>query len=242
VIVVLARVATDLPVPGNDPSSVRSLTKGILADPQFRAPRRGVLAAAWHWLTTELGKVLTRIFGGGPGGSGWVALAAVIVVAVAVIVLVILTARGAGRGARRGRLPAVVVRGAGPSRSPAEWRMEAAAHEAAGRWRDGLRCRYRALVAELAGRGIVEEIPGRTSGEYRRDVGAAVPNAASAFDGATRAFEEAWYGARPIGPGDPAAFEDLSQRVLSDARTAVAVGGAGGSGAAPAPQPVGGAR
>ncbi|MDP9075540.1 MAG: hypothetical protein M3N98_15510, partial [Actinomycetota bacterium] len=84
----LARVATDLPVPGADPSRVHSVTRDILSDPQFRPPRRGVLAAAWHWLTTELGKLLDQLFGGSPGGSGWVSVVAVVVVAVAVVVLV----------------------------------------------------------------------------------------------------------------------------------------------------------
>ena len=65
----------------------------------------------------------------------------------------------------------VVLRSHGGARTAAQWRAEAAAHDAAGRWREALRCRYRALVAELAGRGLVEEIPGRTSGEYRIQCG-----------------------------------------------------------------------
>jgi hypothetical protein len=102
-----------------------------------------------------------------------------------------------------------------PRRPAAEWRAEAEAHETAGRWRPALRCRYRALVADLASRGLVEEVPGRTTGEYRRQVDAAVPDVAPAFDGATLLFEGAWYGGRDTGADDAARFRALEARVLA---------------------------
>jgi len=131
-----------------------------------------------------------------------------------VVALVVMAARRRGAHGHRRRDPVVVLREHGPTRSAAEWRAEAAAHEAAGRWRDALRCRYRALVAELAGRGLVEEIPGHTSGEYRQDVKVVFPAASVAFDGATDLFEQAWYGDRPTGRDEQAAFDDLARRVL----------------------------
>jgi len=213
---VLVGVATVLPAPTVDPSRVRAATQQILNQPQFRPPRRNVLQAAWHWLTTQLGKLLSSVFGGaGSFGSSWVTVIVVAVVAAAAIALVYVTVRHR-RGGRSGRAAGpVVLRGHGPSRSPADWRAEAAAHGAAGRWRDALRCRYRALVAELVGRGLVEEIAGRTSGEYRTDVNAVVPAAGPAFDGATDLFEQAWYGDRPIGPEDQDRFDDLARQVLT---------------------------
>src|SRR4029450_4451834 len=60
--------------------------------------------------------------------------------------------------------------------------------------RAALRSRYRALAPDLASRGLVEEVPGRTAGEYRRQVGRALPEAATDFAGATELFEVAWYG------------------------------------------------
>jgi hypothetical protein len=51
----------------------------------------------------------------------------------------------------------------------------------------------------LAARGLVEEVPGRTAGEYRREVGRAVPAAAADFAGATELFEVAWYGRSDTG-------------------------------------------
>lgn len=211
---VLQGVGKALPTPTVDPAHVRSLTQEILQRPELRPPRRSPLQALWHWIATELGKLLGRLVGGGTGPR-WGALVAVLAVAVVVVVLVALTVVRRGQVGRGVRGPVVVVRGHGSLRSAAEWRAEAAAHEAAGRWRDALRCRYRALVAELAGRAVLEEVPGRTSGEYRFDVDAALPGASPAFNRATDLFEEAWYGDRPMGPDEQAAFDELAQRVLA---------------------------
>ncbi|HEX3540549.1 MAG TPA: DUF4129 domain-containing protein [Acidimicrobiales bacterium] len=210
----LRRAPVELAPPANDPNRVRGLAKSILGRPEFRPRRRSVLDAAWHWLTTEVGKLLARLFGGGSPGSSLAADVVVGVVLAAVIALVVVTVVRRGGARRRPGRPAVVFRDDRAAMSPAAWRAEAAAHEAAGRWREALRCRYRALVAELAGRGVVEEVPGRTSGEYRHDVTFAAPAAAPAFAGATDLFEQAWYGDRPTGRGDQAAFDDLARRVL----------------------------
>jgi hypothetical protein len=212
---VLVQGTTDLPAPTADPARVKDLTQQILRRREFQPPRRTPLQAAWHWVATEVGKLLSRLFGGGSYGSDWGAFVVVLVVAAVVVGIVVVTVRHRGAGGGRHRQPPVVVRGQGPARSPAEWRAEAAAHEAAGRWREALRCRYRALVAELAGRGLVNEVPGRTSGEYRRDVDAVVPAVASDFDGATDLFEDAWYGGRAMGRDDQAHFDDLARRVLA---------------------------
>ena len=217
----LAAVRVDLAPPTDDPARVKALTQQILAQKQFQPPRRSLLQAAWHWLATEVGKLLSHLFGGGSFGSSWSGVVVVVVVGVAVVALGYLIATHARRSRRRRGGPVVVVRDEGPSRTAAAWRAEAAAHEAARRWRDALRCRYRALLAELAGRGLLAEIPGRTSGEYRRDVASVVPAAASAFDGATDLFEQAWYGDRPTGREEQAAFDALARRVL------VPVGAAG---------------
>jgi uncharacterized protein DUF4129 len=79
---------------------------------------------------------------------------------------------------------------------------------------EAVRSRYRALVADLAARGLVEEVPGRTAGEYRRQVGRALPEAATDFAGATELFEVAWYGRSSTGAGDAAHLRDLADRVL----------------------------
>jgi hypothetical protein len=99
---------------------------------------------------------------------------------------------------------------------PAEdWRAEAAKHEANGEWRAALRCRYRALVADLASRGVLEEVPGRTAGEYRREVAQSTPAVLPDFSDATAMFEGAWYGNQPTAEAQGSRFRVLSERVLA---------------------------
>jgi hypothetical protein len=72
-------------------------------------------------------------------------------------------------------------------------------------------------VADLAGRGLVEEVPGRTTGEYRAQVTRSVPAAAPDFSTASDLFERAWYGAADTGPEDAERLRQLSDRVLTGA-------------------------
>jgi hypothetical protein len=104
-----------------------------------------------------------------------------------------------------------------PRRPAADWRAEAEAHERAGAWRPAVRCRYRALVAELAARGLVDEVPGRTAGEYRHQVRRNLPDAAADFAGATELFELAWYGRAEPGAPEASRVRELSGRVLQRA-------------------------
>ena len=95
-------------------------------------------------------------------------------------------------------------------RTPAEWRAEAEALEADGQWKLALRCRYRALVGDLIAAGLLEDVPGRTTGEYRRDVAVRAPDRSSAFDEATELFELAWYADRATGPDENRRFQELA--------------------------------
>jgi hypothetical protein len=101
------------------------------------------------------------------------------------------------------------------TRTPREWRAEADALEAAGRWKEGLRCRYRALIAELVRRGAIPDQPGRTAGEYVSDVAGTLPAAAPALAAATELFEAAWYGDLPTGAGEAERFRRFDAQVLA---------------------------
>ena len=74
------------------------------------------------------------------------------------LVVVMLLRFGQGRADAMPGVPAARVR-TGRGRTADDWRSEAAQLEAAGRWRAALRCRYRALVAELAGNGRARRPP-----------------------------------------------------------------------------------
>lgn len=103
------------------------------------------------------------------------------------------------------------------SREPWSWREEADAHAAAGRVRDALRCRYRALVGDLARRGLLDEIPGRTTGEERDQLIVSAPEAADRFDAAADLFDAAWYGDAPVDRTDLDRFVMWENEVLAAA-------------------------
>jgi len=103
------------------------------------------------------------------------------------------------------------------TREPLDWRAEADAHRRAGRFRDALRCRYRALVGDLARRGVIDEIPGRTTGEHRRQMHEVRPAVAPLFDEAAELFDGAWYGHYDVDAGDDDRFVALAGQVMSAA-------------------------
>ncbi|HEY6708869.1 MAG TPA: DUF4129 domain-containing protein [Actinomycetota bacterium] len=201
----------ELRVPDRDPDQVREVVREVLARPEFRPAERSLVERAYDWVLEMVGRLLGAIAGSGAGGIVGLVLLALVLAGVGVLV-----ARFS-----RGLTPSAEVAAAVPAgrrRSAADWRADADAQERAGAWREAVRSRYRALVADLAARGLVEEVPGRTAGEYRRQVGRAVPAAAADFAGATELFEVAWYGRADTGAREAAHLRDLSDRVLQRAR------------------------
>jgi hypothetical protein len=198
-------------MPTQDPATSNQKADQILDRQEFQKAKPGLSDRATRWLADGLASVISGLFTGGLGSAvAWVLLAG----AVAVIVVVAL---------RVGRTVQPDPTRAGPPmqvevrRSPIEWRREAERFEAAGEWKAALRCRYRALVADLVARKVVRDLAGHTTGEYRADVTAALPEAAAEFGGATELFERAWYGDRPTGPDENARFRELADRVIDRA-------------------------
>ena len=103
------------------------------------------------------------------------------------------------------------------SREPLNWRSEAEEHRRAGRFRDALRCRYRALVGDLARRGLIDEIPGRTTGEERAQLRRVIPDASRPFNAAADLFDGAWYGHRDVDAAADDQFQSLERDVLASA-------------------------
>ena len=199
-----------LPVPDFTPRRVHALVGQILRQRQFRQPSKPWTTRAEAWLARELDRLLTSLVTGGHAtGLGWV-----IIVAVAVATAFLVT-----RFARRVKLdPGVDTDISRRARKTAtDWTAEAIAHERAGQWRDALRARYRALIAELAERGVLDEVPGRTTREYQALVTRNLPDAVAEFGGASELFEAAWYGNHAGGPAEQEQLKELSRRVLVEA-------------------------
>ncbi|MCU1396085.1 MAG: hypothetical protein JWM34_4513 [Ilumatobacteraceae bacterium] len=153
----------------------------------------------------------------------WIVLAAVVV---AIAFLAYRSLAGRYRASRRGdgdddvdpdddALAGTVV--IDRSREPGGWRDEAERHRAEGRFRDALRCRYRALVGDLARRGLLDEIPGRTTGEERRELQVSAPAAVGSFREAADLFDAAWFGHATVDAADDDRFQQLDRDVLANA-------------------------
>ena len=200
----------DLPRLQPGAEEVRRTADEVLSRAEFRPPPRSIQERVLDWVFDRIGDALGALVGGGRGAL--VAWAIMLVATGLLGFFAVRFATGVRRDAAQRFAEAVE-----PRRPAADWRAEAAAHEARGEWKAALRCRYRALVADLAARGLVDEIPGRTAGEYRREVRRALPDASGEFGSATDLFEWAWYGNRPTGADENARFRSLADDVLTRA-------------------------
>jgi hypothetical protein len=199
-----------LPPSDHDPAAVRDLADQILAQARYDRPPEPLPDRIMGWI----GDQLARAFGSLVSGGGGTILAWVILAAAGGGVVYLLVRPG--RVSLPARVPPDEARVMVElTRSAEEWRAEAARLEAAGRWPEGLRCRHRALVADLVRRGAIPEQPGRTAGEYVRDVAGTLPEASASFAAATELFEAAWYGGASTGAPEAARFADLEARVLA---------------------------
>ena len=198
-----------LPPSEHDPGSIRDLADQILSQARYDEPAQSIPDRIFGWLGEQLTKVLDSLVGG--GGGTFVAWAILLGAAGAVIYLL----------ARAGRITMLPSAGTEPevmvelTRTARQWREEADALEGQGQWADGLRCRHRALVADLVRRGVIPDQPGRTAGEYVRDVAAREPDAAPAFAAATEMFEAVWYGGADTGAAEAERFRALDAQVLA---------------------------
>ena len=199
-----------LPPPATDAEEIRRGAEEILRRPEFQPPPRSLYQQALDKIGELLGKAIEAIIGGTSG-----TLIAWLVLLVVVCLLGYLVVRGVQSGRRRRAPDATPTVAIDPEigRPFAEWDAEAARLEREGRWRDALRCRYRSLIAALARVGVVEEIPGRTAGEYRMLVRGTRPTVDEPFAGATDLFERAWYGDEATGPEEASDFRGLADRV-----------------------------
>jgi hypothetical protein len=208
----------------HDPEEVRRLADEILGRDEFAAPDRSFVQRAVDWVL----RWLERLFGGdgdpsgvetgtggGAGGSSFFTFL-LLVAAVVVVVVVVRTFWGTWGGRRRRPKDELDVDVEGHLDADA-WDALARRLEAEGRWTEAMRARFGALVERLTEHGIVADVPGRTTGEYRVEVRAALPEAADAFAAAADRFDRAWYGGEEAGPDDAAGFTAAAERVLAAA-------------------------
>jgi hypothetical protein len=202
-----------------DGDEVRGTVDRVLRDPAFTASRENWLSRlrddVRQWILERLADVFES-------GAGTVLAWGLVALAVLVGVLVLVRAtRGLRRGAVAPGGPAAVV----VTRRPAtEWLDDARAARSAGDLAEAVRCGYRAVVAGLARRGAVEEVPGRTVGEYRAQVARSRPDEAADFGRASEVFERVWYARRDASPDDVDVVLGVAEATAGGPRTPTGAG------------------
>lgn len=200
-------IGQELPIGEHDPDEVRRAADEILSGSEFRVPPRSVFERAQDWLGEQVGRLLENVIGSGAGNLiGW----AVLIVACAAAVYFLGRYGRTLTADRTIRAESTMVE---LTRSPSEWRTAADEAERSGDWKTGLLYRYRATVATLVADGVIADVPGRTAGEYRRDVESNHDRIAAAFAGVTDLFERAWYGDEPTGSAERDRYVELDAAV-----------------------------
>jgi hypothetical protein len=214
VIAVDAAAAQQPPPPEAPAEEFRHTADEVLSRQEFQRPEPTVLERARDWLGDRLDALVRGLTGGGAGSAvGWT----VLVLAVGALVW---SVTRLGRTVRTDPSAAARIH-IDQGRTPAEWRDRAERLEAQGGWKEALRCRYRALLGDLVRAGVIEDVPGRTTGEYRREVERALPDGGAAFGEATELFEWVWYANQATGPDESARFQAAAGATVAASSTAV---------------------
>lgn len=190
-----------------DPDEARRAAQDILARPEYREPQPSLVDRAFEAIADFLGRAIGTLTGGG-AGSVIGSVITGLVLALAVWLLV----RAVGTPWRR-RAPAVadaVVQGTTAPTDPDTWRQEAERLARAGDLRGALRCRYQALVAGLVRDRVVDDVPGRTATELRRELGRHRPDLDATLASVTERFEQVWYGGHAV---DAATYQRFGAEV-----------------------------
>lgn len=191
-----------------DPGRVGGIVQEVLGRPEFQQPEPGLIERIRRAVLEALADLLSGLLTGGAADLiGWVALLA----ATTLVVLAVRFLRGTSL---RGGAPAGDGSEVHAPPDPSRWLQAAEDHARAGRVRQAARCRYRALLAELELRGILEDRPGQTVGEETADLRSTRPAIAVPFADAAEVFQVAWYGPREPHPEDLHRLSGLCDRVL----------------------------
>jgi hypothetical protein len=234
-----AQPAPSLPAPQPSPEESRRAADEILAGPEYQEPEPSVFQRLLDWLREQQRRTERRPpprTGTGPGAAtgGDTSFLAWFIASVLIVVLVVVLLRlrpGARR--RRAKDDPLELSETEVGRPPDEWLAEADRLERQEQWKAALRCRFRSLIASLIERGVVRDLPGRTSGEFRADVRRSAPELSASFAEASYLFDDAWYGDLPTGRAESEAFRQLADQVLAGTRRMPEPVGPGGPGTGP---------
>ncbi len=196
------------PAPTQSADEVRQTADDVLDGAEFQRPEPNAFERGRAWVEERIGRILQGLVtGDGASILGWVVLIA------AIVAIAFLLAR-LGRSVQRDPAHAAEV-SVERTRTAAQWVDEAERLERDGEWKLALRGRFRALVAILVEQGRVDDVPGRTAGEYRAEIDVVLPEVSADFAEATFLFEDAWYGDEPTGAAENVRFRALAGAVVA---------------------------
>jgi hypothetical protein len=180
-----------------------------LQRPEFER-QESLLERIFGWI----GDLFDRITFGVGGGPGFLGNLVSLAILAGIIVVLVLLVRSL-LGSRRLPKPAVdedaLTIELEEGRDATDWRNDAERFEAAGQWREAMRARYRELVRTLIDDRILDDLPGRTTGEYRGEFVRGRPANAGAFTELTELFEAVWYGGVETDAADNQRFRQLAE-------------------------------
>jgi hypothetical protein len=141
-----------------------------------------------------IGDLLDSLTGASPNGHAGLTMLIGLVV---LVIVVVLWRAGVLRASHK---TTQAVFDTAKPRTAAEYRAQSEREAASGDYALAVRSRFRACVAELTERTILDERPGRTAYEVVADAGRAVPTLREPLQPAALAFTEVVYGNRPGTP------------------------------------------
>ncbi len=207
-------------VAADNPDDVRAAAREILSRPEFADPQDSFWSDAARAVLDPVGsiqKVFEWLLRRTDAETGNPVFAwAIVVIALAVIAFVVVRVTQSMTRDDSVAMPLA------PDTGATSWRElleRAERHEAERQWRQAVRLRYAALIGQLADEGVLERRPGRTTGEYARQVRVNAPDAAPSFGAATDIFEVIWYGDGVADEESASSFRRLAE---ASVRTAVA--------------------
>ena len=162
-----------------------------LSKPIYNDGGESLFERAMNRVLEGIADLFADVAGRAPGGNAGLAILIGLIV---LVIVVVIWRAGLVRRTAAGR---VAVFGDGPVRSAAEYRAEAEAAAGRGDFAIAIRQRFRACVAELTERTVLDDRAGRTAYEVAVDAATAVPALGDPMQAAARVFAEVAYGDRP---------------------------------------------
>lgn len=189
-----------------DRDEARELAERELADPRYDS-EPPLLQRVVEWLGDRLNDLLSTAGDTLGAGLGLAVLAAVVALAALIIFLRV------GPPARRASRGGEGVFGQDGRRAAASYRSAADAAAGDGRWADAVVERYRAIVATLEERSILDPRPGRTAHEAATEAGALLPDVAGRLPAGADTFDAVHYGGHPATAADDRHLRELDDAV-----------------------------